>query len=52
MERESGNNFIQHIASSGTGLQHIYSGQGHQINTGGGTINNYNAANTIPGMKI
>ncbi|PKK49412.1 hypothetical protein CI102_6361, partial [Trichoderma harzianum] len=42
MERGSGSDFAQHIASNGTGHQHYYGGQGHQIITGSGTINNYN----------
>ncbi|KAL7786376.1 putative ankyrin repeat-containing protein [Trichoderma ceciliae] len=39
----SGANFTQNIASNGTGYQSHYSGQGQQINTGSGTMNNYSA---------
>ncbi|KAL6817517.1 hypothetical protein V8C40DRAFT_276873 [Trichoderma camerunense] len=44
MERSNGNDFAQHIASNGTGYQNYYSGRGHQIMAGSGTIHNYNAA--------
>lgn len=43
MERSDGNDFAQHIASNGTGHQNYYSGRGHQIIAGSGTIHNYNS---------
>ncbi|KAM6476480.1 ankyrin repeat-containing domain protein [Trichoderma sp. SZMC 28011] len=41
MERSNGNDFAQHIAPNGTGHQNYYSGRGHQIIAGSGTIHNY-----------
>lgn len=48
--KRTGTNFTQNITSGGTGYQSHYSGQGQQINTGSGTMNNYNAATISFGM--
>ncbi|KAH0523087.1 hypothetical protein TsFJ059_008138 [Trichoderma semiorbis] len=48
MEHSNESRFAQHIGTNGTGHQHYYSGQGHQIVNGSGTINNFNG--TLPNL--